>query len=315
MSTPRIALAIPAYNAAGHLPRLLDAVRAQTVPFDEVLLYDDTSTDATGDIARAFGATVIRAATNTGPSIGKNILAQQTSCEWIHFHDADDALFPDFVARTRALISNAVDVILFGTQDRDDVTGALLGQQTWNDSELRDDAIRYCVQHTVTNCGVYRREAFIEAGGFDNNASTKYNEDQAMHLRLALGGLRFASSGTLGVIIYRRTGSMSSGHAIECARAQYTVLEGVAARTGSRYCNEMGVRLWRLAGVLGGYQDWTYARQCLELAQRLGYHDPSQEHPVIRLLARVSPFGAIVLREKLIRAFKPALRRGMPTVP
>lgn len=314
MAAPRIALGIPAYNAAGHLPRLLDSVRAQTAPFDEVLLYDDSSTDATGDIARASGATVVRADKNTGPSIGKNILAGRSTCDWIHFHDADEALFPDFVERAHALISDSVDVVLFGTEDRDDLTGVVLGQRIWNDAELRADAVRYCVQHNVTNCGVYRREAFLRAGGFDPDEATKYNEDQAMHLRLALGDLRFCCSGTLGVIVYRRMGSMSSGHPIECARAQYMVLEGVAARTGSRYANEMGARLWRLAGVLGGFQDWLYARRCIDLARTLGYHDPSQEHPAIRLLSRVSPFGTIVLREKLIRALKPGLRRGMPTV-
>jgi GT2 family glycosyltransferase len=170
------------------------------------------------------------------------------------------------------------------------------------------------VQHTVTNCGVYRRKAFLDAGGFDTDDATKYNEDQAMHLRLALAGLRFCSSSTLGVIVYRRSGSMSSGHPIECARAQYTVLAGVAARTGSQYGSEIGARLWRLAGVLSGFKDWDYARRCIELARRVGYRHPSDEHAVMRLLSRISPFGAIVLREKLIRALKPELRRGMPTV-
>jgi glycosyltransferase involved in cell wall biosynthesis len=314
MAAPRIALGIPAYNAAAHLPRLLDSIRAQTLPFDEVWLYDDASTDGTGEIARAFGATVVRTEANSGPSLGKNVLAEKTACEWIHFHDADEALFPDFVERARMLATNDVDVVLFGTEDRDDRSGALLGRRIWNDRELRHDAVRYCVQHTVTNCGVYRRQAFLDAGGFDTDDATKYNEDQAMHLRLALAGLRFCSSATLGVIVYRRSGSMSSGHPIECARAQYMVLEGVAARTGSRYATEMGARLWRLAGVLGGFKDWEYARRCIELARHVGYRDPSDEHPLIRLLSRVSPFGAIVLRESLIRALKPELRRGMPTV-
>jgi glycosyltransferase involved in cell wall biosynthesis len=314
MSAPSIALGIPARNAAGHLPRLLESVQAQTVPFDEVLLYDDASTDATGDIARAFGARVVRTDVNTGPSLGKNELARLTSAEWVHFHDADEALEPEFVARARASVSDAVDVVLFDTEDRDDITGSVLGQARWGDVALRDDAVRYCIEHTVTNCGVYRRHAFLRAGGFDTDEETKYNEDQAMHLRLALAGLRFSAAGYVGVIVYRRTGSMSSGHPIECARAQLEVLVRAADVTGTKYAGEIGRRLWRLAGVLGGYQDWTSVRRSLVLAERLGYTQPASEHAAVRLLARFSPYGAVRVREAFIRAVKPELRRGMPTV-
>jgi len=314
MSAPTIALGIPARNAVAHLPRLLESVRTQTVPFDEVLLYDDASTDGTGDIARAFGARIVRTDVNTGPSLGKNQLAQLTSADWVHFHDADEALQPEFVARARTAISDAVDVVLFDTEDRDDVTGRQLGQSRWGDVALRDDAVRYCIEHTVTNCGVYRRSAFLRAGGFDTDEATKYNEDQAMHLRLALAGLRFSAAGYVGVIVYRRTGSMSSGHPIECARAQLEVLVRAADATGRKYAGEIGRRLWRLAGVLGGYQDWPSVRRSVNLAERLGYTQPASEHAAVRLMARFSPYGAVRLREAFIRAVKPELRRGMPSV-
>ena len=52
--------------------------------------------------------------------------------------------------------------------------------------------------------------------------------------------------------------------------------------------------------------------RCLDLAQRLGYADPHDEHPAVRLAAHVSPFGAIAVREAFIRAFKPRLRRNHP---
>jgi len=313
-SRKRLALCVPAFNAAGHLPRLLESVRAQTGPFDEILIYDDASTDETADIARAFGAHVIRSDQNTGASVGKNQMAERASAEWIHFHDADDALGPGFVASARGLMDTDADVILFDTEDRDDVTHETLGTRRWDDDELRADPTRYCVLNTVTNCGVYRRDAFLRAGGFDIDETTRYNEDQAMHLRLALSGLRFRASGYPGVIIYRRSGSMSSGHPIECARAQVEVLSRAADATGTRYSSEIGRRLWQLAGVLAGYNDWNHVRRCLSLASTLGYADPSTEHPAMRIMARFSSYGAIRLREAFIRAVKPELRRDLPTV-
>ncbi len=313
-TVPRLALCVPAYNAAGHLPRLLESVRNQTVPFDDVLLYDDASTDNTSAIARDFGATVVRSDRNTGPSLGKNILAQRTSAEWVHFHDADEALYPEFVARARALFDAQADVILFDTEDRDDVTGTVLGQRHWSDQALRDDAVGYNIQHTVTNCGVYRREPFLSTGGFDTDDETKYNEDQAMHLRLAMSGLRFCAASHVGVIVYRRTGSMSSGHPIECARAHYHVLEKVAAATGTRYARELGNELWRTAGVSGAHLDWDYSRMCIGLALRLGWGDPVNESSPFRLLARVNPMLAVRTREALVRLLKSGLRTGVPTV-
>ena len=308
-----LALCIPARNAARHLPRLLDSVRRQTRPFDEVWLYDDASTDDTGALARAFDATVVRSDVNTGPSPGKNLLAQKTTAAWVHFHDADEALQPEFVARARTWIArDQADVVLFGTEDRDDATAELLLTRQWDDAEAARDAVAYCIANTVTNCGIYRRSAFLDAGGFDSNDDIKYNEDQAMHLRLALAGLRFRADDYVGVVVYRRGQSMSSGHPIECARAQYQVLANAATATGTRYAAQIGGRLWQLAGILAGFRDWDHVRRCLDLAQRLGYADPHDEHPAVRLAAHVSPFGAIAVREAFIRAFKPRLRRNYP---
>jgi glycosyltransferase involved in cell wall biosynthesis len=313
MST--LALLIPARNAERVLGRLLDSARAQTRPFDEIVLYDDASTDGTGDLARGRGVRVVRSDVNTGPSAGKNRLAAETPCEWVHFHDADEALGPEFVERAhRWMAEPDVDVVLFDTEERDDATGRYMGRAAWNDAALQHDAVRYNIVHTVTNCGVYRRAPFVAAGGFDLDEAVKYNEDQAMHLRLALAGLHFRAESYTGVIVYRRENSMSSGHPIECVRAQVDVLQRVADRTGSTYAQEIGARVWRLAGVCAAHDDWSYVSRCLRLAEQVAYSTPDGEHWGMRLLARVSPIGALRAREHLIRIVKPGLRAGMPRV-
>src|SRR5690242_6343139 len=101
ISRPRLALLIPAYNAAQYLPRLLDSAARQTQSFDEIWVYDDCSTDNTAVVAERHGARVVRGDSNRGCSHGKNRLATETKCEWIHFHDADDELLPNFVVRAR----------------------------------------------------------------------------------------------------------------------------------------------------------------------------------------------------------------------
>jgi glycosyltransferase involved in cell wall biosynthesis len=310
----RLALLIPARNAEGFIGRLFDSVEAQTEPFDEVLVYDDASHDRTGEVAARRGARVVRSDSNTGPSHGKNALAEITTCEWVHFHDADETLGAEFVSVARAHIRrDQADVVLFGTEDRDFCSGASLGRRVWDDGALGADPVRYAVRETITNCGVYRRQTFLAAGGFDLDETVKYNEDQAMHLRLALAGLRFCSDPYVGVTVYRRSGSMSSAHPIECARAQVDVLARVADQTGRKYAAEIGTRLWHLAGVCGGYSDWEYVRRSLAIAASIGYRDPVAEHWGIRALSRVAPVLAIRGREYLVRSLKPHLRAGYPT--
>jgi len=309
----RIAMLIPARNARPHVGRLLQSAAAQTSPFDEIWLFDDASDDGTGELARASGVRVVRSDVHVGPSAGKNRLAEATSCEWVHFHDADDALEPEFVSRARSWMDgDETDVVLFATDDRDDQTGEAVGRRAWDDGALRRDAVAYAVTHAITNCGVYRRGRFLEAGGFVAGSRFRYSEDQAMHVNLALAGLRFRAEPYPGVVIHRRSGSMSSGHPIECARSQVELLKMVTDRTGSRYRAEVGARAWRLAGVCAGFSDRTYVQESLGVARRVGYRIPREEHWVIRLIGSVAPRAAVYGREWMIRTFKSHLREGLP---
>jgi len=61
--TGKIAVIIPALNAERTLPQVVVDARAQLEP---VLVIDDGSSDATGEVARAAGATVIRHPVNRG---------------------------------------------------------------------------------------------------------------------------------------------------------------------------------------------------------------------------------------------------------
>lgn len=60
MPTPSISLVIRALNEERHLPRLLEAVRRQTIQAVEVVLVDSGSVDATRDIARNYCDQVVR---------------------------------------------------------------------------------------------------------------------------------------------------------------------------------------------------------------------------------------------------------------
>lgn len=311
MNSLSLALCIPAYNAATYLPRLLKSAAAQTVPFTEIWVYDDCSTDNTAEIASLFGAKVLKGDTNRGCSYGKNRLAQQTTCSWIHFHDADDALYPNFVEQAYQWMQQKQppDVVLFSYEWIDHNTGVLISVRKFDDFELRRDPIAYTIREQINPfCGLYRREAFLRAGGYDLDPLVLYNEDVAMHCQLARAGLSFAADPTVSVINYRVTNSMSSANQIKCTHAQFHVMKKAADALEGRYSLEISQRLWSIAGVSASYLDWHNADACISLALSLNCKTPEAKNLLFEFICRCNPHLAIRVREFLIRAIKPQLR-------
>ena len=184
--TPRVALVVPAYNSAEHLPRLFETVRAQRDGFDQIIVCDDASTDDTAAVAERLGAHVVRHATNAGCSAAKNTGLAAVTCDWVHFQDADDLLTPEFVAAARCdLATGSVDAWLPRWRHVDATTGAVLGESALDAAALRDDPVGFHLSHTVNNVGAYRAALVRRAGGFDEDATVLHNEDRAFHLRLA----------------------------------------------------------------------------------------------------------------------------------
>jgi hypothetical protein len=96
---PRVSVLVPARNEARNLGRLLPSLLAQDYPDFEVIVYDDGSTDGTGDVARALGGDRVTVLRGEGPPagwVGKvHALFQATrsaSGEVYLFLDADAAL-------------------------------------------------------------------------------------------------------------------------------------------------------------------------------------------------------------------------------
>lgn len=103
----KLGAVIPAYNAARHLPAVIDRV-AKHVRREWIVVVDDGSSDATRDVAARAGATVAAHEGNQGKGAAiRTGLARATSlgAEYAILLDADGQHNPDeipaFVARQR----------------------------------------------------------------------------------------------------------------------------------------------------------------------------------------------------------------------
>jgi glycosyltransferase involved in cell wall biosynthesis len=314
---PSIALLIPAFNAAQYLPRLLESANQQTDKFDEIWLYDDCSTDETSIVAETWGVQVVRGDVNRGCSHGKNVLAAQTGADWIHFHDADDELKPNFVALARRWASEGrFDVILFNYEIREDSTGGYIGLREFNKLDLARGACSYAIRNQINPfCGLYKRDRFLSAGGYDEDPLVLYNEDVAMHIGLAFAGLSFAVESELALTNHIMRNSMSSANRLKCLQAQYHVMRKIAEKENtSAYVADISGRLWRIVEGLAAHLDWQTADQAVSLAVALSALEALPEGRLFRLLCASSPHAAIRIREWLTRIIKPQLRVGFPSL-
>jgi cellulose synthase/poly-beta-1,6-N-acetylglucosamine synthase-like glycosyltransferase len=94
---------VPAYNEAASIADTVRSIQAQTVRVREILVVDDYSSDGTGEVAQACGATVLRPPANTGSKAGaQNFALQQVCTGFAMAIDADTTLAPDAIEKLLA---------------------------------------------------------------------------------------------------------------------------------------------------------------------------------------------------------------------
>lgn len=102
-SIPPVSIIVPARDEAHNLPALLDSLTALSPAPAEIIVVDDHSTDGTGDIARAAGATVVTPDPLPAGWMGKpwacKAGAAVATGELLLFTDADTVHGPESLGR------------------------------------------------------------------------------------------------------------------------------------------------------------------------------------------------------------------------
>ncbi len=299
--SPAATLLIPCFNAARFLPRLLDGVRAMTTPFAAVLAYDDGSTDDTVAVARSLEIEIITPNRNRGVSVARNRLAAAAKTEWIHFHDADDRIAPDFLERLGPLADADADVVSCDADWIGEHDGAL--QVAWRyDGEAlaRDPAAHLLVRPMGLNNTLLRRAAWEQSGGCDERLAMW--EDADVHFRLALAGARWRHLSAVLTWSLRNPASFSHDHR-KSSRCRLAALGGYAAMDEARRLLPLvAYQAEELAAAALGAGDRAVARECVSLCHRLGFPVPSSRNPVFRAARRLLPSLFLLRLQRRLRA-------------
>jgi glycosyltransferase involved in cell wall biosynthesis len=295
-----ITLLIPCYNAARFLPRLLESVRAQTVPFADILCYDDGSRDETVAVARELGLNIITGQPNRGVAHARNALAAAAPTEWFHFHDADDMLAPRFVERLGPWCDNLHDVVSCDADWIDDQTRALVVPWRYDAAALARAPLAHLLQRAMgTNSTVIRASRWRAIGGCDESLAIW--EDADVHIRLARAGARFHHVPEVLTYSLRRGESFSHDYRRNWL-CRLQALEGYAANPDASAVREvLSAETERAAGELALLGERPSAERALTLCRRLGGNPPSSGHPIVRILKPFVPAYTLVRWQALRR--------------
>jgi glycosyltransferase involved in cell wall biosynthesis len=196
MSTPTVSIVVPALNAEATLTECLRAIASQTLPVAEremIVVADTRSTDRTAQLARAAGVTVV---SHGGPNAGsaRNCGTSVARGRWIAFVDAD-------CIPARGWLANLVGAAEAAATDSSGALGAagqVIGYQSTTPAArfvdlsggLRADRHlaheRYPWAPTLNL--LYRREALLAVGGFDERFDSYEGCDLHTRLVRSVGG-------------------------------------------------------------------------------------------------------------------------------
>ena len=179
--TPDVDVLVVLYNSASFIEPLLESLSRITIPFSLYLL-DNASSDDTAEKLAASLATfpvrthLWRSLTNNGFAKGINLLARQSTSEFLFILNPDTELEQRCVERLleRAMSDPAIGLCEARQQPREHPKyyDPQTGETTW------------CTGAAV----LVRRKAFEELGGFDERIFFMYCEDVDLSWKLWVRG-------------------------------------------------------------------------------------------------------------------------------
>ncbi len=176
-----LSVIVPVLNGASHLDAALNCLAESLRSFDEIIIIDDGSVDATPEIIRSFttkfqNSHLITNSLPTSPSSARNAGLAVAKGKYISFLDHDDLWSEGRVERHIEFL-----------EEHDDYA-AIVGKASYEfEGEMADKVFAFkdgvSVFHFVQlGAATFRAEIFEKVGFF--NPSLRFGEDHDLYLRL-----------------------------------------------------------------------------------------------------------------------------------
>jgi glycosyltransferase involved in cell wall biosynthesis len=184
----RVSAIIPVYNGATTVAEAIDSALAQTYTDLEVIVVNDGSTDATGEVLRRYASHIkVIDRPNGGIAAARNTGVAAATGEYLAFLDSDDIWMPAMVERAVvALDCNPVCVLAYMNcavidSDGNDLGSALVGTPV--DYAPGLDEMLSRLWPIMPSAVAMRRATFDACGGFPEEFRSYGFEDVIFWLR------------------------------------------------------------------------------------------------------------------------------------
>ena len=116
-----VSIIVPVYNVEKYIEECIDSLINQTYKDIEVILVDDGSTDASGEICDRYAQKDSRVKVyhneNDGPSKARNFGLDKATGEFVTFVDSDDWIESEAIELLISVIEDDIDVIFFNLRE------------------------------------------------------------------------------------------------------------------------------------------------------------------------------------------------------
>lgn len=183
---------VPTYNRAGFLSESLQSIVAQTRPVDEIIVWDDGSTDDTGSCARAEpGPIRYFRSENGGKARALNAALRESSGDLIWICDDDDLAMPYAVELLAGMLEDnpgvgaAAGSYVRFRDDPDTGERAESGPGYWPDLS-EGSVLRHLLEDIFLfqNATLVRRTLYEKVGPFREDLARSIDYDMVVRLAL-----------------------------------------------------------------------------------------------------------------------------------
>jgi GT2 family glycosyltransferase len=189
------------FNSGPLLVECLKHLQAQTVQPEKIIVVDNASADHSVDGVSAFpNVHLFKLNENTGFAGGNNFALAHADTEFVALLNPDAFPEPDWLEHLMLAVAEYPDAVAFGSRqlcqsdstildgigDNYHISG-LVWREGYGLAQQTRDLIRREIFSPCAAAALYRRQALVDVGGFDENYFC-YVEDVDLGFRLRLAG-------------------------------------------------------------------------------------------------------------------------------
>lgn len=186
----KFSVIIPVYNVEPYLEECLDSILAQNYQDYEVLLINDGSTDASGEVCDRYAEKDRRITVfhqpNRGVSAARNLGLDHATGEWICFIDSDDLVEAQYLAAFAENISDDSDLVIQGIKRIGKVNDVFCSFKQIEKISRDDFFDHYLIwPHYFSPCNKTYRKSIITEHNLRFDESVHFGEDTIFNLDYA----------------------------------------------------------------------------------------------------------------------------------